>query len=384
VAEPRIAIVHEWLTTYAGSERVLKHLLQIFPNADLWVVADFLPQAQRAFLAGRRVQTTVAQHWPLARRWLRLYLPLLPLAVEQLDLSGYDLIISSHHAVAKGVLTGPDQVHLAYVHSPMRYAWDLQEEYLRQSGLGWGIGGWLTRWLLHQLRQWDRSSSLGVDLFVANSQFIARRIAKAYRRSATVVYPPVDTEHFTLGGDRQDFYLTASRLVPYKRVELIAEAFLGMPDRQLVVIGDGVGRERLCRLVGAAPNIQVLGYQPPEVLKTYLQRARAFVFAAEEDFGIVMVEAQACGTPVIAYGRGGAAEILQTEPKPTGVLFTEQTVDSIQRAVKDFEALSIDPLDCRRNAERFGIVRFQAEIRELVTTLLLEGCHGRMRSPVKN
>lgn len=380
----RIAIVHEWLTTYAGSERVLEQLLRVFPDADLWVVADFLPPEQRAFLGGKTVHTSVAQGWPLARRWLRLYLPLLPLAIEQLDLADYDLIISSHHAVAKGVLTGPDQVHIAYIHSPMRYAWDLQGQYLRDAGLDGGLMGWLTRWLLHRLRQWDRSSAHGVDWFVANSHFIARRIAKTYRRPATVIYPPVDTEQFTLGGDRQDFYLTASRLVPYKRVELIVEAFVAMPERKLVVIGDGAGGDRLRQLIQGVPNIQWLGHQPPEILKTYLQQSRAMVFAAEEDFGIAMVEAQACGTPVIAYGRGGAREIVQTGTDATGLFFTEQTVASIQQAVRDFESLTIDPQSCRRNAERFGIARFQAEIRELVETVGGESSHGKTRSPVKN
>ncbi len=228
----------------------------------------------------------------------------MPLAVEQFDLSDYDLVLSSSHCVAKGVLTGPDQLHVCYMHSPMRYAWDLQHEYLRGAGLAHGPRGWLARWMLHKLRLWDMRSASGVDAFVANSHFIARRVRKAYRRPAEVIYPPVDIDGFTLREEKDDFYLTASRLVPYKRVDLLVQAFSQMPDKRLVVIGEGPEFARLRSQAG--PNVRLLGYQDGRVLRDYLERAKAFLFASQEDFGIVLVEAQASGTPVIAYGRGGA------------------------------------------------------------------------------
>ena len=240
---PKTAIVHEWLSTYAGSERVLEQLLGLYPDADLFAVVDALPDGERAFLQGRRPKTTFIQRLPGGRRHFRAWLPLMPLAVEQLDLSRYDLVISSNHAVAKGVITGPGQLHVSYMHSPMRWAWDLQHQYLAESGLTHGLKGALlgppVRLLLHWLRGWDQRGANGVDCFVANSRFIAQRIRKTYRREAEVIHPPVDIDRFSLRRDKQDFYLSASRLVPYKRVPLVVEAFADMPQRRLVVVGDG-------------------------------------------------------------------------------------------------------------------------------------------------
>jgi len=357
-------LVHEWLTAYAGSERVLAQLLQVFPQADLFAVVDFLPPEHRAFLAGKPVRTTFIQHWPGARQHFRRYLPWMPLAIEQLNLTGYDLVISSHHAVAKGVLTGPEQLHLCYVHSPMRYAWDLQHQYL-----GDRPSSWPARWLLHQLRQWDRHSAQGVDAFAANSQYIARRIAKCYRRPAQIIYPPVDVEQFALNpGPREPFYVTAARFVPYKKVDVVVEAFRQWGDRPLVVIGDGPERARIEQHAG--PNIQFVGYQPPDRLATFLQKAQAFVFAAEEDFGITVVEAQACGTPVIALGGGGAAETVC--PDRTGLWFAEQPPASLLATLQAFEEKRqrhpdrFTPTQCRANALRFAPDRFRLEIQQWV------------------
>ena len=281
----------------------------------------------------------------------------MPLAIEQFDLSSYDLVISSSHAVAKGVLTGPDQLHISYVHSPIRYAWNLQHQYLKEAGLNRGMKGWLAKWVLHKIRLWDLRTANGVDSFIANSYFIARRITKVYRRESIVIYPPVDVRAFTQVDNKDSFYLAASRLVPYKRIELIVEAFSKMPDRRLVVIGDGPGFDRVKSIAG--PNIEILGHQKFEVLKDYMQRAQAFVFAAEEDFGIVPLEAQACGTPVIAYGKGALLETindLSGPEEPTGVFFQSQTVDSIRDAVERFEKNKekFTPTACRKNAERFA------------------------------
>lgn len=358
----RVAVVHDWLVTYAGSERVLEQILRCFPQADLFSLADFLPQDQRGFIQDKPVQTSFIQRLPKARTAYRSYLPLMPLAVEQFDLRGYDVVISSSHAVAKGVLTGPDQLHLSYVHTPIRYAWDLQPQYLREAGLERGVKGALARALLHYMRLWDQRTAAGVDVFVANSRYIARRIRKAYRREAEVIYPPVDVESFTLHEQKEDFYLAASRMVPYKRMDLIVEAFSQMPGRELVVIGDGPDFEKV--RAKAAPNVRMMGYQPFASLKEHMQRAKAFVFAAEEDFGIIPVEAQACGTPVIAYGKGGALETVQEGV--SGVFFPEQTPRAIIEAVERFEQQTWTPSAVRQTVEGFGAGRFRQQFKALV------------------
>jgi glycosyltransferase involved in cell wall biosynthesis len=354
----RIAIVHDWLVTYAGAERVLEQLLILFPHADVFTIVDLLRDDERAFLNGAAVHTSFIQQLPLLRRRHRALLPLMPLAVEQFDMSDYDLVISSSHAVAKGVITGPEQLHIAYCHSPMRYAWDLQHQYLRESGAH-GLKSWLARWFLHRMRMWDVRTGNGVDAFVANSRFIARRIRKVYGRPSRVIYPPVDVDGFTPGETRDDFFLAASRMVPYKRMSLIVEAFTAMPDRRLLVIGDGPELARIRAVAG--PNVELAGWQPTPVVRDAMQRARAFVFAAEEDFGIMPVEAQACGTPVIAYGRGGVLETV--EDGATGIFFHEQSVpalvDAVRRFDRDGDHLSARYI--RARAERFSASRFRED-----------------------
>ena len=370
ISQAKIAIVHDWLTVYGGAERVLEQVLACFPQAELYSTVEFVPESERHFLGGRKVNTSFIQKLPFARKKYRNYLPLMPLAVEQFDLSAYDLVISSSYAVAKGVLTGPDQLHVCLCYSPMRYAWDLQHEYLRETRLDRGVKGWLAKWLLHRLRIWDYRTANGVDDFIAISGFIARRIRKAYRRESQVIYPPVDIHGFEPGTERGDFYLTASRMVPYKRIDLIVEAFSAMPDKQLVVIGDGPEMAKIRSKAGA--NVQILGHQPFAVLKKHLQQAKAFIFAAQEDFGIAPLEAQACGTPVIAFGKGGAVETIRGEQftEPTGVHFDEQTVESLVAAIQRFEAMAdkISPAACRANAARFAPERFRAELTACVET----------------
>ena len=360
----KVAIVHDWLVTYAGAERLLEEVINCFPEADLFAIVDFVPQNERGFLKDKPVKTSFIQKLPLAKKKYRAYLPFMPLAVEQFDLSGYDIVISSSHAVAKGVITGPDQLHISYVHSPMRYAWDLQHQYLKETGLDRGLKGWLAKRELHKLRMWDLRTANGVDHFLANSRFIARRIWKVYRREATVIYPPVDVDSFSLCEQKEDFFLTASRMVPYKKIDLIAEAFSLMPDKRLYIIGDGPDFDKVKSKAGA--NVELLGYQPFEVLRDYMQRAKAFVFAAEEDFGIVPVEAQACGTPVIAYGKGGALETV-TEGE-TGLFFDAQTPSSIIEAVKRFEDMKdrFIPSKIREETLRFSKDRFRQEFSSFV------------------
>lgn len=357
----KVAIVHDWLVSIAGGEKVLAELLAIFPEADLFAVVDFLDPDQRAHLLGKHATTTFVQRLPFARRRYRSYLPLMMMAIEQIDLQNYDLVVSSSHAVAKGVITGPDQLHISYVHSPIRYAWDLQHSYLRESGLTRGLKSAFARATLHYVRMWDVRTANGVDHFVANSAFIRRRIWKVYRRESSVVHPPVDVEAFTPGGEKQDYYFTASRLVPYKRLPLIAEAFSAMPDKRLVVVGDGPEMPALKRAAGR--NVTILGAQPHAQLLHHFRAARAFIFAAEEDFGITPVEAQACGTPVIAFGRGGALETVRgpEHEAPTGVFFPEQSVGSIIAAVQEFERHSdrFTSASCRNNALRFSAEAFR-------------------------
>lgn len=364
----KVALVHEWFVSYAGSEKVIEKILDVFPEADIFSVVDFLDENERFVVKNKPVKTTFIQKMPFAKKKFRNYLPLMPLAIEQLDLSEYDVILSSSHAVAKGVLTGPDQLHISYVHSPMRYAWDLQHQYLKEASLEKGLKGLITKIFLHKIRNWDYRTANGVDCFISNSNFIGRRIWKVYRRESKVVYPPVDVSSFTLHESKEDFYFTASRMVPYKKIDVIVEAFSKMPDKKLVVIGDGPDFNKIKSK--ATSNIELLGYQSFEVLKDYMQRAKAFVFAAEEDFGITPVEAQACGTPVIAYGKGGVLETVRGlgHKEPTGIFFEEQSIESIVKAVKQFETSMEEfiPLNCRENAKNFAPDRFKEELKTIV------------------
>lgn len=370
----RVAIVCDWLIVYAGAERVLEQILKIYPNADLFCLVDFLPEGQRGFIMNKLTHTSFIQKLPRAKKIYRSYLPLMPLAIEQLDVSGYDLVISSSHAVAKGVLTGPDQVHISYVHSPIRYAWDLQHQYLQEANLTHGLKSWIAKVILHYIRLWDYRTAHGVDHFIANSKFIARRIKKVYGREADVVYPPVDVNAYELCEEKEDFYLTASRMVPYKKVKLIVNAFNEMPDKKLVVIGDGPEYGKIKEI--AKGNIVLMGYQPFAVLKEKMQKAKAFVFAAEEDFGITPVEAQACGTPVIAYGKGGALETVRSQGygETTGVFFYQQTLSSIINAVQSFEEFPsrIEPQICRANAERFSVEQFLNAMKDCINEKLFD------------
>lgn len=358
-ARRRVAIVHDWLPLYGGAERVLEQILILYPDADLYSIVDFIPQGKRKFLLDKSVHTSFVQKMPGAKRYYRHYLPLMPLAIEQFDLSKYDLIISSSYAVAKGILTGPDQLHVCYCHSPIRYGWDLQSQYLEHVGARSRLTEWAARILLHYIRMWDLRTAHGVNSFIANSAFVARRIKKVYGREARVIYPPVDTAAFTLDANKENFYVTASRMVSYKKIDLIVDAFTRMPDKELLVIGDGPDFKAIKAKAG--PNVKLLGYQANDEFVGYMQRARAFIFAAEEDFGIVPIEAQACGTPVIAYARGGVTETVVAGE--TGVFFKEQTSASLQAAVRDFEhhRAGLHPERCRMNAERFSVARFRRE-----------------------
>lgn len=364
---PRVGYVHEWLTDWGGSEDVVRSMLAARRGEALFATIDFLSDADRVKFGGTPIRTTFLQKLPGMRKGFWNYLPLTPLAVETHHLRGADIIVSSSHAFAKGVLTTAEQLHVSYVHSPMRYAWDLHHEYLADYRLDRGVKGLLARYMFHRLRQWDRQAANNVDLFLANSRHVQRRIWRAYRRPSIVLHPPVAVSEFKFESCKSDHYVSVSRLVSYKRIDLLLDAFRQMPQRRLVVIGDGPEAPRLQAM--CPPNVQLLGRQPHEVVQQHLGSARAFLFAAQEDFGISPVEAQACGTPVIAYGVGGSRETvrdLRTAGRPTGLLFERQSVDSLCAAIEAFDRACIDPYACREWAETFDEQLFQSRYVQLL------------------
>lgn len=368
----KVAVVHDWLITYAGAERVLEAILSIYPEAHLYSLVDFLPADNRDFILNKHVETSFIQKLPYAEKHFRNYFFLMPVAIEQFDLSRYDIIISSSHAVAKGVLTNVHQVHFCYFNNIMSYAWDFYQHYMKEYKLNKGLKGIVARFLLHHVRNWDALTTRRSDYLIANSKYMAKKIKKIYGRNldVQVIYPPVDVTDFTCETNKDDFYLTVSRLVPFKRVDVIVRAFSKMPQKRLVVIGDGPGFKKLKSAAGA--NIEFLGYQKTDVVKEYMQKARAIISASEEPFGISSVEAQACGTPVIAFIRGGMAETVIYGK--TGVFFHEQTPEHLINAVKDFEDHrdDFDPHEIRKNAARFSRERFEVEFREYMQEKLDE------------
>ena len=358
------ALIHDWFSTYAGAEKCVESFTNIWDDFEIYSLIDFLSDTDRdKILKGKHAHTSFIQKLPFAKDKYRNYLPLFPLAIEQFDLSGYDVVLSSSHAVAKGVLTHSNQLHIAYVHTPIRYAWDLYHQYLRESGLDRGLKGMLAKYFLHKIRLWDMSTANRVDHYVANSRYIARRIKKTYGKPSDVIYPPVDVDKFTLREAKEEFYLTASRMVPYKKIDLIVEAF-SQTDKKLLVIGDGPDMAKIKSKAGK--NVELLGFADDETMADLMGRAKAFVFAAEEDFGITPVEAQACGTPVICFGRGGAREtVLDGE---SGLYFMEQNAKELLAAVAKFEQNydKFEPVKIRENSLKFSRARFESEIKSYV------------------
>ncbi|MFT5661943.1 MAG: glycosyltransferase involved in cell wall biosynthesis [Sulfurimonas sp.] len=360
----KVAIVHDWLVTDAGAEKVLKAILEVYPNADIYSLVDFLDEEEReVVLKGRHVKTSFIQKLPFAKKHFRNYLALFPLAIESFNLSRYDLILSSSWAVAKGVKTTSTQLHISYCYTPIRYAWDLYNEYtknLKQPKK------FFVKSTLRYIRKFDIRTLSGVDYFIADSKFVQERIKKTYKRDSVVIYPPVDIENFHMCEQKENFYLTASRLVPYKKTKLIVEAFNDMPDKKLVVIGSGEEYESITRI--AKKNIIILGYQDTSIMVKYMQEAKAFIYAAIEDFGIVPIEAMACGTPVIALNEGGTAETVQD--MINGIHFKSQTKQDIIKAVHKFEKHIFDYKEISNNVQIFSIDRFKKEIKEFIDSKL--------------
>ena len=361
----KVAIVQEWLVTVGGSDKVVKAILDVFPDADIYTLVAKKDVCDELGIPWEKVHTSFIQKMPLGTKKHRAYLPLFPFAIEQFDLRGYDVVISSSHCVAKGILTKADQLHICYCHSPIRYCWDMYNEYLEESHLDKGFKSWLVRLMLHPIRQFDAIAGSRVDYYISNSDYVGQRIRKTYRRKATTIHPNIDISNFELCNDKQEYYLASSRLVAYKKIDTIIEAFNQMPDKKLVVIGGGPNLEAYRKL--AKDNVTVMGYQPFDVLKDKMQHAKAFVFAADEDFGMIPIEAQSCGTPVIAYGHGGSLETVNGGK--TGLFFNEQTPEAIVEAVNKFESMGSQPFapaDCRQWAEGFSEERFKREIKEFV------------------
>ncbi len=376
--EIKVAVIHDWLPLIGGAEKVLEQILRVYPDAHVYTLFDFLDDEERASLGVKNITTSYLNKWPKVQKYYRNLFPMLPMAIEDFDLYEYDLVISSSHAVAKGVITGAHQVHVSYVHSPIRYAWDFTHQYLKQTKFNKGLKGFIVKYLLGRIRLWDYRTANGVDRFIGNSHYIKNRIWKVYRREADVVHPPIDIEGFEFEENKEDFYLTASRMVPYKRLDLIAQAFAQMPEKKLVIIGDGPEMDKVRAIADKADNIQLMGYQSTEILRDHMKRTKAFVFAAEEDFGIIPVEVQACGTPVIAFGKGGALETVvgyQVNPESaTGVFFSEQEPQSVVDAVGYFEEIQnkITAQNCLDNAHNFTSDKFRNNLQAIVDEELMK------------
>ena len=358
----KIAIVHDWLVTDAGAEKVLRAMIDIYPHADIFSLVDFLNDEDRkVVLNGKYARTSFIQKLPFAKKHFRNYLPLFPKAIESFDLKNYDLIISSSWAVAKGVKRHKGQVHISYCYTPIRYAWDLYDEYTSQLKQP---KKFVVQMTLKYIRNWDIKTLDRVDYFIADSKFVQDRIKKTYNRDSLVIYPPVDVENYTLCEEKEEFYLSASRLVPYKKTKLIVEAFNKMPHRKLVVIGDGEDFENIKAI--AKNNTTLLGYQEKKILIDYMQRAKAFVYAAVEDFGIIPIEALACGTPVIALNNGATAETIAH--KINGIHFKNQNAEDIIYTINEFESLKFNLKEISEKAQTYSIHRFKKEIEDFVVS----------------
>lgn len=368
--ELKVAIVHDWFTVNGGAEKVCKEIVNCYPDADIYSLIDFLSQEDRnIILNGKKSNTSIIQRFPFAQKLYRYYLPWFPYAIEQLNLSSYDLIISSSYAVAKGILVNSNQLHICYCHSPMRYLWDLYFDYVPKTTWRNFIPNYFIRKYLSKLRVWDVVSSNRVDVFIANSNNIAQRIKKIYRREAEVIYPPMSTERFHLVNEKEDYFVSACRLVPYKKVDLIVKAFKLLPDKRLKIVGSGPEISHIKKLAKGCPNIEVLGYVESDNLPVIVGKARGFINASFEDFGIAPVEAQACGTPVIAYGRGGVLET--TIKDKTAVYFNEQSAEAIAAAVEQIEHTPLwSPKEISEFASTFNNERFRTALTKIVDRCL--------------
>ena len=361
--KPAVALVYDWLVANGGGERVLENLIELFPDAPIYTLIYNPRRLRETSLIEGDIRTSSLNRWPGARRAHRLFLPLMPLAVEQFDLREFDIVISVSSAVAHGVLVRPDQLHINYILSPARFAWHLYHDYMGESQLARGLRAWLLRPALHYFRLWDYAASSRVDHFVAISEWVSKAVNRAYRRKAEVIYPPVDVDKFTPGDARDDYYVTVGRLVSNKRMDLIIRACSKL-GRRLVVVGEGPEMRRLKDMAG--DTVELVGWQDDQALRTILRKAKAFIHAADEDFGIAMLEAQATGCPVIALGRGAALETIIDGT--TGIFFRETEVESLTGAMLEFEKqeLAFQAGEISAHAQRFSRSGFQKEFGDYV------------------
>lgn len=362
----KVAIVHDWLTGKRGGEKVLEVLCEIFPRAPIYTLL-YNPGSVSETIESHEIYCSFIDKLPFKKSKYRHYLPLFPTAIEQFNLKDYQLIISSSHCVAKGIIPGPDSLHLSYLHTPMRYVWDMYHDYFGPGQVG-KISGKIIPVFANYLRSWDVSSSCRVDWFAANSRHVANRIRKYYRRDAQVIHPPVETSLFKVHQTHDDFDLVVSALVPYKRVDLAVLAYNEM-GRKLVIIGDGPERKNLLKV--AKPNIQFLEWQSHQELIQYYSKCRALIFPGEEDFGIVPVEAMSCGKPVIAFARGGALETIidadrSQGKKGTGILFSAQNTENLIQAVKKSDAVSWDSDFIYEHAKKFDREKFKSDLQYFI------------------
>jgi glycosyltransferase involved in cell wall biosynthesis len=364
----KVALIHDWLTGMRGGEKVLEVLCELFPDATLFTLLHNKDSVSET-ISRMNIKTSFVQNLPFSSNHYQKYLPLFPTAIEQFDLTGYDLVVSSSHCVAKGVITRPETCHICFCHTPMRYAWEMYYTYFSGDSFN-PVIRWSIPFFMNYLRTWDERSSDRVDYFIANSQNVRRRIRKHYRRDAEVVYPPVDTDYFALSKKRGEYYLVVSALVPYKRIDLAVLAFneLGLP---LLIIGEGSKRKKLMRI--AKENITFIDWQKRSELRRLYSDCKALIFPGEEDFGIVPVEAQACGRPVIAFAKGGVTESVKGAypdqmigSSPTGVFFKPQTKEALIQAVRSFDSMEFDPEKIRENALRFDRKVFKEKIGQFI------------------
>ena len=348
----KVALVHDWLTGRRGGEKVLEVFAEIFPEAPIYTLVHFIGSQSEA-IEKRIIHTSFIQKLPFVEKKYRSYLPLYPIAIELFNLQDFDLIISSSHCVAKGVIPRPDALHISYIHSPMRYAWNHYFSYFSKERLGF-LSCLVIPPIIHGLRLWDTTSAHRVDYFLANSGTVAERIQKYYRRSAEVIHPPVDTELFQPGETSEDYFLIVSALVPYKRIEIAIEAFK-RSGQALKIVGVGPEYKKLRRK--ASPNIQFLGSLDDGDLVQAYQKSKALIMPGEEDFGINALESQACGVPVLAYGRGGATETVI--PEETGLFFPEISADSLLSALDKFKGMTFNKMKIREHAENYSRDKFK-------------------------
>ncbi|HQU72818.1 MAG TPA: glycosyltransferase [Calditrichia bacterium] len=366
----KVALIHDWLTTMRGGEKVLEVFCELFPSADLFTLLHN-PGSVTGPIADRRIFTTFIDRLPLKAKRYRHYLPLFPTAIERFQFQGYDLILSSSHCVAKGVLTPPGIPHIAYVHTPMRYVWDMYDQYFGRDRVG-KLQRMIIPFFANYLRMWDVTSAARVDHFIANSNYVAQRIQKFYRRDSAVIYPPVSVEHFPLSKKTEGYYLVLSALVPYKRIDLAVEAFT-QSGKPLHIVGDGPEGEKLKARAGE--NIRFFDWLSDADLSRQLADCRALIFPGEEDFGIVPVEAQSCGKPVIAFGKGGALETVcgydgNNEGQCSGIFFEEQSPPSLAGAVERFEEIRWDGEWIHRHAGQFSRERFRREMADYIQAVI--------------